>query len=61
MPCARVSFAPPVRASEFKNGLWRSLVAHLTGGQGVAGSNPVSPTHRVAGQRLTAQSGLASL
>lgn len=24
------------------NGLWRSLVAHLTGGQGVAGSNPVS-------------------
>ena len=25
-------------------GLWRSLVAHLTGGQGVAGSNPVSPT-----------------
>lgn len=27
-------------------GLWRSLVAHLTGGQGVAGSNPVSPTKR---------------
>src|SRR4051794_37808957 len=27
-------------------GLWRSLVAHLTGGQGVAGSNPVSPTAR---------------
>ena len=26
------------------SGLWRSLVAHLTGGQGVAGSNPVSPT-----------------
>src|SRR5690606_14835251 len=26
------------------DGLWRSLVAHLTGGQGVAGSNPVSPT-----------------
>ena len=25
-------------------GLWRSLVAHLTGGQGVAGSNPVVPT-----------------
>ena len=25
-------------------GTWRSLVAHLTGGQGVAGSNPVSPT-----------------
>ena len=27
-----------------KNGWWRSLVAHLTGGQGVAGSNPVVPT-----------------
>ena len=26
------------------NGWWRSLVAHLTGGQGVAGSNPVHPT-----------------
>ena len=25
-------------------GWWRSLVAHLTGGQGVAGSNPVHPT-----------------
>jgi hypothetical protein len=32
-------------------GLWRSVVAHLTGGQGVAGSNPVSPTSVVAGQR----------
>src|SRR5207302_9099039 len=29
-----------------RHGLWRSLVAHLTGGQGVAGSNPVSPTFR---------------
>jgi hypothetical protein len=28
------------------NGLWRSLVAHLTGGQVVAGSNPVSPTKK---------------
>ena len=28
-----------------RNGTWRSLVAHLTGGQGVAGSNPVVPTH----------------
>ncbi len=27
------------------NGLWRSLVAHYTGGVGVAGSNPVSPTN----------------
>ncbi len=25
-------------------GAWRSLVAHLAGGQGVAGSNPVAPT-----------------
>ena len=29
-------------------GTWRSLVAHLTGGQGVAGSNPVVPTVRTA-------------
>ena len=28
------------------HGLWRSLVAHLTGGQVVAGSNPVSPTEK---------------
>src|SRR5690606_34012929 len=27
-----------------KNGTWRSLVARLTGGQKVAGSNPVVPT-----------------
>ncbi len=27
-----------------RSGMWRSLVAHLTGGQGVAGSNPVIPT-----------------
>ena len=26
--------------------MWRSLVAHLTGGQGVAGSNPVIPTRK---------------
>jgi hypothetical protein len=26
------------------DGTWRSLVAHLTGGQGVAGSNPAVPT-----------------
>ena len=30
-------------------GTWRSLVAHLTGGQGVAGSNPVVPTNQLAG------------
>ena len=33
-------------------GLWRSLVAHLTGGQGVAGSNPVSPTSECPGQSM---------
>jgi hypothetical protein len=32
------------------DGLWRSLVAHLTGGQVVAGSNPVSPTTKSAGR-----------
>ena len=37
--CDKVSSLPKGAA-----GLWRSLVAHLTGGQGVAGSNPVSPT-----------------
>jgi hypothetical protein len=31
-------------------GTWRSLVAHLTGGQGVAGSNPVVPTDKRPGQ-----------
>ncbi len=30
--------------------MWRSLVAHLTGGQGVAGSNPVIPTNKHRGQ-----------
>ena len=33
-----------------KHGLWRSLVAHYTGGVGVAGSNPVSPTTEKPGQ-----------
>src|SRR5699024_4847815 len=39
MPTAKVSLA---QYESF--GLWRSLVAHITGGDGVAGSNPVSPT-----------------
>ena len=34
------------RAMVRTNGWWRSLVAHLTGGQGVAGSNPVHPTSK---------------
>src|SRR5262249_49656314 len=33
-----------VIASAWADGTWRSLVAHLTGGQGVAGSNPAVPT-----------------
>src|SRR5690348_11608776 len=33
-----------VVASAWADGTWRSLVAHLTGGQGVAGSNPAVPT-----------------
>src|SRR5437773_5252916 len=35
-----------VIASAWADGTWRSLVAHLTGGQGVAGSNPAVPTRR---------------
>ena len=41
-------FIPSGRPETTENrchGLWRSLVAHLTGGQGVAGSNPVIPTN----------------
>ena len=37
-PCAIVI------GSARADGTWRSLVAHLTGGQGVAGSNPAVPT-----------------
>jgi hypothetical protein len=39
--------------------MWRSLVAHLTGGQGVAGSTPVIPTRE--GRRLARVSGPSSL
>jgi hypothetical protein len=41
--CGNIS--PCCRRSRQRRGLWRSLVAHLTGGQVVAGSNPVSPTN----------------
>ncbi len=37
-------------------GTWRSLVAHLTGGQGVAGSNPVVPTTRKRGSEAVLSS-----
>ena len=35
-------FSP--HGQKHNGGLWRSLVAHYTGGVGGAGSNPVSPT-----------------
>ena len=37
-------FGAAAGSSDPVAGMWRSLVAHLTGGQGVAGSNPVIPT-----------------
>lgn len=40
--CANRAIDRP--ASLAPNGLWRSLVARLSGGQEVAGSNPASPT-----------------
>ena len=46
--CARVSILEGFRLicdnSRLKVGAWRSPVAHMTGGHGVAGSNPVAPT-----------------
>ena len=41
-----VEFPLVATARARSSGLWRSLVAHLTGGQGVASSNPASPTKR---------------
>ena len=39
-------FSEPVYNVVVKGrGVWRSLVAYLTGGQGVVGSNPVTPTN----------------
>ena len=32
------------KAQKIVVGAWRSLVAHLTGGQVVVGSNPIAPT-----------------
>ncbi len=43
---AEVEFRSPTGDPGRQLGLWRSLVAHLTGGQVVAGSNPVSPTEK---------------
>ncbi len=64
MPCGRVSFAlaaPFAGRWGSSHGLWRSLVAHLTGGQGAAGSNPVSPTEVSAGQKAVSASGRGRL
>ena len=44
MPRTPGKLSPRRQNTGASHGLWRSLVAHLTGGQGVAGSNPVSPT-----------------
>ena len=41
-----------VRITHTHNGWWRSLVAHLTGGQGVAGSNPVHPTRNCRSEAM---------
>src|SRR5699024_12585235 len=47
-PCA--SLVEVAARDAEADGLWRSLVAHLTGGEGVVGSNPASPTERNAVQ-----------
>src|ERR1700736_6303336 len=48
MPVAPVRCQPPCALSSSgpasTDGTWPSLVGHLTGGQGVAGSNPAVPT-----------------
>jgi len=46
-------------AAQQGTGTWRSLVAHLTGGHGVAGSNPVVPTVAPTGRRRMGGSGTA--
>ena len=42
-----IAVSPHVLDRLKKFGPWRSLVARLTGGQKVAGSNPVGPTFKV--------------
>ena len=59
-PCQRrpLAQAPAtiVARPQGRHGEWRSLVAHLTGGQEVAGSNPASPTRK---QRRSGRSAAA--
>lgn len=58
----------PCRRSMRAIGMWRSLVAHRSGGPGAAGSNPVFPTrtqcvlspHRLSARTPDSQSGKAS-
>src|SRR6266851_3064994 len=45
-PALRYERLPDRRAGAASTGTWPSLVGHLTGGQGVAGSNPAVPTGR---------------
>ena len=54
--CAKVGTPVRSEAGAVRTGTWPSLVGHLTGGQGVAGSNPAVPTE-VAGQRPYHQPG----
>ncbi len=42
--CAKVCKPARSEAGTVSTGTWPSLVGHLTGGQGVAGSNPAVPT-----------------
>ncbi len=55
-PVARQGARPSLR-----DGLWRSLVAHLTGGEGVVSSNLASPTNTKAPARAAALVGAQSL
>ena len=44
---------PRRAATIYVFGVWRSLVAHLHGVQGVVGSNPITPTNEINGLQLT--------
>ena len=48
------------RGGRCSHGVWRSLVARFVRDEEAAGSNPVTPTNRPAGQRLLPFSGGAS-
>ncbi len=54
--CLRAPSQKVITAIQFssKAGVWRSLVAHLVRDEGVAGSNPATPTTRCSNRRLTA-------